>query len=112
MYKELKIDYERKLSWAKSLGIDPLADGFDPTVPAPPELSSWLHLFHSYLQLEEAYRETLDWLNFIGKRLIDPEPRSKPFIEEAQEIWKDLVWCFTSSHSTPYSDGIRRKRCF
>ena len=45
---------------------DPLADGFDPTVPAPPELSSWLYLFYSYLQLEEAYSETLDWLNFTG----------------------------------------------
>ncbi|CAL5220382.1 g2388 [Coccomyxa viridis] len=47
MYKELQKDYERKLSWARSLGIDPLSEGFDPTTAAPPELSSWLYLFNA-----------------------------------------------------------------
>lgn len=109
MYKELQKDYDRKLSWARSLGIgtvsswdilpgvciscgcscdgcsfvtddeefgdsyihpilcaDPLAEKFNPTAPAPPELSSWLYLFHAYLQLEDVYIETLEWLNCPG----------------------------------------------
>ena len=45
---------------------DPLAEEFDPTTPAPPELSSWLYLFHSYLQLEEVYLETMEWFNCEG----------------------------------------------
>ncbi len=48
------------------LCADPLAEDFDPTTPAPPELSSWLYLFHSYLQLEELYLETMEWLNCEG----------------------------------------------
>ena len=52
-----------------SFCADPLADGFNPTLPAPPELSPWLYLFHAYLQMEEVHRETLDWLNFIGALL-------------------------------------------
>ena len=45
---------------------DPLAEGFDPTTPAPPELSSWLYLFHAYLQMEEAYEEQVEWLQLKG----------------------------------------------
>ena len=45
---------------------DPFAENFDPTVPAPPELSSWLYLFYAYLQLEEVYAEALEWLNCTG----------------------------------------------
>ena len=44
----------------------PFAEHFNPTTPAPPELSSWLHLFYAYLQLEEVYAEALEWLNRPG----------------------------------------------
>ena len=48
------------------LCADPLAENFNPSTPAPPELSAWLYLFHSYLQLEEVYLETMEWLNCKG----------------------------------------------
>ncbi|CAL5220386.1 g2392 [Coccomyxa viridis] len=110
MYKELERDFERKLTWARSLGIDPLAEKFDPTTPAPPELSSWLYLFHAYLQLEEVYAETLEWLHFPGHRLIDPAPPWRGFREEVQVLWSELVKCFTEERGKPGSRASQHKR--
>ncbi|CAL5220349.1 g2345 [Coccomyxa viridis] len=108
MYRDLQVDYERKLAWAKSLGIDPFAEKFDPTVPAPPELSSWLYLFYAYLQLEEVYAEALEWLNCTGHRLIDPEP---PWSwEEVQELWRHIRETFAKDHSRPGSRASQHKR--
>ncbi|CAL5220384.1 g2390 [Coccomyxa viridis] len=95
MYKELQTDYERNLSWARSLGIDPLAEDFNPSAHAPPELSSWLYLFYSYLKLEEAYAEVAEWLKFVSYRLIDPPPPLKSFTEEAVETWRACTRCFS-----------------
>ncbi len=46
---------------------DPLAEDFNPSAHAPPELSSWLYLFYSYLKLEEAYAEVAEWLKFVSE---------------------------------------------
>ncbi|CAL5220380.1 g2386 [Coccomyxa viridis] len=110
MYKELQRDYERKLSWARSLGIDPLSEGFDLTTPAPPELSSWLYLFNAYLQLEETHAETSEWLNFPSSRLIDPAPPLKSFREEAREFWDACTLCFTLEPGKPGSRASQHKR--
>ncbi|CAL5220383.1 g2389 [Coccomyxa viridis] len=111
MHKELRGNYERNLSWARSLGIDPFAEDFNPTTPAPPELSSWLHLFCAYLQLEEVYAEALAWLNRPGhRRLIDPEPPSRSFIEEAREVWDLCKKCLPTRHVGPGSRASQHKR--
>ena len=58
------IEWETYLT---QLRADPLAEDFEPTVPAPPELSSWLYLFHAYLQLEDVHAETAEWCNLSGR---------------------------------------------
>ncbi|CAL5220379.1 g2384 [Coccomyxa viridis] len=89
---------------------DPLAEGFDPTTPAPPELSSWLYLFHAYLQMEEVYAETLEWLDFVDHRLIDPYPPFRGFTMEAEECWSAFTACYTKRHMRPGSRASWHKR--
>ncbi|CAK0784682.1 hypothetical protein CVIRNUC_007886 [Coccomyxa viridis] len=115
MYQELRQNYATNLSWARSLEIDPFAEGFDPTSPAPPELSSWLYLFYSYLQLEEAYAETCEWLHMRDpqecRRLTDPPAPKRSFKEGAQEVWRfSLSLCWTAERGRPGSRASQHKR--